>query len=41
MTEKENIAEVPSLLKVNNQIYMITNGGIVTCLDSKQESYIP
>jgi outer membrane protein assembly factor BamB len=34
-TEKENIAEVPSLLKVNNQIYMITNGGIVTCLDSK------
>lgn len=34
-TENENVAEVPSLIKSGNRIYMVTNGGIVTSLDSK------
>jgi outer membrane protein assembly factor BamB len=33
--ENEYVAEVPSLLCSGNQVYMITNGGIMTCMDSE------
>jgi outer membrane protein assembly factor BamB len=32
--ENEYVAEVPSLLFSGNKLYMITNGGILTCMDS-------
>jgi outer membrane protein assembly factor BamB len=31
--ENEYVAEVPSLLCAGDQVYMITNGGIMTCMD--------
>ena len=31
----ENTPEVPSLIKVGNQIYTIKNGGIITCIDAR------
>ena len=33
--EKEYVGEVPSLLKVGAEIYMVMNGGSVICFDSK------
>lgn len=33
--ENEFIAEVPSLLLTGSQVYMITNGGIITCMNGE------
>ncbi|MDD4108619.1 MAG: PQQ-binding-like beta-propeller repeat protein, partial [Prolixibacteraceae bacterium] len=33
--ENEYIAEIPSLLCTGNQVYMITNGGLVTCIKAE------
>jgi outer membrane protein assembly factor BamB len=33
--EKDYVPEVPSLLSVDDKIYMIINGGIIVCLDSE------
>jgi len=32
--EKEFVSEVPSLLDINHRVYMITNGGILSCLEA-------
>ncbi len=33
--ESNYVAEVPSLLCANNQVYMISNGGLVTCMNTE------
>jgi outer membrane protein assembly factor BamB len=33
--QNEYVAEVPSLLSYGSRVYMITNGGIATCMDSE------
>jgi outer membrane protein assembly factor BamB len=34
-TEPKNVPEVPSPLLYHNRLYMVTNGGIVTCMDAR------
>lgn len=38
--ENEFIAEIPSLLCTGNQVYMISNGGIVTCMNAEKGEVI-
>jgi len=38
--EKEYVSEVPSLLVVNGRVYMVMNGGILSCIDATKGNLI-
>jgi hypothetical protein len=38
--EKEFVSEVPSLLVVDGRVYMVMNGGILSCIDARQGNLI-
>jgi outer membrane protein assembly factor BamB len=38
--EKKNVSEVPSPLYYEGRVYMVANGGIVTCVDAKSGTLV-